>query len=355
LFNYNDIKPLLFKLEAENAHNIIEKILHYGADNLSFITNRYIDKNFVIDKSLTQNLFNKKFLNPIGIGAGFDKNATMLNGLRALGFGYSEIGTVTPKAQVGNQKPRLFRHIDESSLQNAMGFNNDGAFAIERRLNKIKLFSTPLGINIGKNKLTPDEYAIEDYIFLIKTFEHIADYLVINISSPNTPNLRDLQNEKFIEELFTKSKSLTSKPILLKIAPDIKPDIAISLCKSAVENGAGGIIATNTTIDYTLVKSPKNIGGISGEALKDKSEAIFKQIAQELYNKTTLISVGGISSANDAYKRIKLGASLIQIYSSLIFKGPSLIKDINTDLVQLIKNDGYTNISQVVGKDISNG
>ena len=352
MINYETLKPFLFQLEPETAHNFVEKMLHYGIDYLPFVKNFLIQKLFVNEKILHQELFGKTFLNPVGIGAGFDKNGTMVRGIQALGFGYTEIGTITPKPQEGNPKPRMFRHISERTLQNAMGFNNDGAFAIEHRLKKVLPFTTPVGINIGKNKTTPEDEAIEDYRVLLETFESYADYLVINISSPNTPNLRDLQNEQFIKELFSMAKEITTKPILLKIAPDMEAKTAVSLCKSAVKAGASGIIATNTTIDYSLVKEPKDIGGLSGAVLNEKSKEIFTAIAKALFGKTTLISVGGISDGKDAYERIKLGASLVQVYTGFIYGGPTLIRDINKDIIKYLHEDGFKNITEAIGYDI---
>ncbi|HFB53659.1 MAG TPA: dihydroorotate dehydrogenase (quinone), partial [Sulfurimonas autotrophica] len=287
----------------------------------------------------------------VGLGAGFDKNATMIRGIQILGFGFTEIGTVTPKPQPGNPKPRMFRHVEEESIQNAMGFNNDGAYKVVKRLKKRYPFTTPIGINIGKNKVTPEKEAINDYTHLIKAFNGLGDYFVINISSPNTPGLRDLQNEEFITKLFAEAKALTDMPILLKIAPDMSEEDAVSLTKLAVEKGADGIIATNTTIDYSLVKHPKEIGGISGAVLKEKSFKIFEAIAKELYGKTTLISVGGIDSAEEAYKRIKAGASLVQILSGIVFHGPDMIMNINNRLIELLRADGYENITQAIGAD----
>ena len=279
------------------------------------------------------------------------KNATIIRGMQILGFGYTEIGTVTPKPQAGNPKPRMFRHIEEESIQNAMGFNNDGAYKVIKRLKERFPFTTPIGINIGKNKVTPESEAINDYTHLIKAFNGLGDYFVINISSPNTPGLRDLQNEEFITKLFTEAKKLTDMPILLKIAPDMTHEDAIALTKMAVEKGADGIIATNTTIDYSLVKHPKDIGGLSGAVLKEKSFKLFEAIAKELYGKTTLISVGGIDSAEEAYKRIKAGASLVQILSGIVFHGPDMIMNINKKLIELIKADGYSNITEAIGAD----
>jgi len=186
---------------------------------------------------------------------------------------------------------------------------------------------------------------------LVKALHELGDYIIINISSPNTPGLRDLQNEEFITKLFAEAKAITDKPILLKIAPDMAIEDAVALTKMAVEKGADGIIATNTTIDYSLVKNPKDIGGLSGAVLKQKSFEIFEAIAKELYGKTILISVGGIDSAEEAYKRIKAGASLVQILSGLVFHGPDMSKNINTELTKLIKADGYSNITEAIGAD----
>jgi len=350
MINYETIKPLLFKLQPENAHHVAECVLRLP--NICQIPfNPFLESHFIADDILTQEIFGRKFYNPVGLGAGFDKNATMIRGIQTLGFGFTEIGTVTPKPQEGNPKPRMFRHIEEESIQNAMGFNNDGAYKVVKRLKERYPFSTPIGINIGKNKITPEKEAINDYTHLIKAFNGLGDYFVINISSPNTPGLRDLQNEAFITELFKEAKALTNMPILLKIAPDMTPEDAVALTTLAVKKGADGIIATNTTIDYSLVKNPKDIGGISGAVLKEKSFAIFEAIAKELYGKTTLISVGGIDSAQEAYRRIKAGASLVQILSGIVFHGPDMIMNINKGLIELLKKDGYENITQAVGAD----
>jgi len=348
MINYESIKPLLFKLEPETAHHLAEFVLRLP-NILQLPFNSFLNKHFVADSILNQELFGTTFYNPVGLGAGFDKNATMIRGIQALGFGFTEIGTLTPKPQPGNPKPRMFRHIQEQSLQNAMGFNNEGLLKAQKRLKKCYPFTTPIGVNIGKNKLTPESEAIADYTVLIKALHELGDYLVINISSPNTPGLRDLQNEEFITALFSETKALTDKPILLKIAPDMDIKDAVALSTFAVEKGADGIIATNTTIDYSLVKDPKDIGGLSGAVLTQKSFEIFDAIAAELFGKTTLISVGGIYTAEEAYRRIKAGASLVQIYSGLVFKGPDLIRDINLGLIDLLKADGFDTITQAIG------
>ncbi|QOG13186.1 quinone-dependent dihydroorotate dehydrogenase [Arcobacter sp. FWKO B] len=351
MFDYNSVKKVLFKFDPETAHTIGE----FGLKLLpkcSLLNNFFVEKNFITSSALRQDILGIHFENPVGLGAGFDKNATMVEAMPALGFGFTEIGTVTPKPQSGNPKPRLFRYPEQNSIQNAMGFNNLGAYVISQNVKKVYPFSIPVGINIGKNKATAEIDAMKDYETLIRTFEHLGDYLVVNISSPNTPNLRDLQNEEFIKNTFYMAKSITKKPIFLKIAPDMEASVAIDICNCAISNGADGIIATNTTIDYTLLPNPQNFGGISGEVLKEKSFNLFKEIAKELYGKTILISVGGISTAEDAYERIKVGASLVQVYSGLIFKGPSMVGDINRGLIELLKKDGFSHISQAIGIDL---
>jgi dihydroorotate dehydrogenase len=349
---YSKIKPILFQIEPEVAHNIGEKVLRV-IPKCKLISSSMTDRNFVSDSRLSQNILDIEFINPVGLAAGFDKNATMVNSMLSLGFGFTEIGTVTPKPQSGNPKPRLFRFPQYESIQNAMGFNNRGCYDVMENMKKVYPFSIPIGVNIGKNKSTPEEDALSDYESLIEKFSDLGDYLVINISSPNTPNLRDLQNEEFIKKLFELAKSITQKPIFLKIAPDMDANVAISLCKKAVESGADGIIATNTTTDYTLLPNSKDFGGVSGKVLANKSYKLFKAIAKELYGKTVLISVGGISTADEAYKRIKAGASLVQCYSGLIFKGPSMARDINLGILELLEQDGYSHISEAIGSDLS--
>ncbi len=350
MINYESIKPWLFKLQPETAHHLAESLLR--VPNFCPIAfNSFLSSHFITDDILTQKLFGREFLNPVGLAAGFDKNATMIKAMQILGFGFTEIGTFTPKPQPGNPKPRMWRHIEEETIQNAMGFNNEGLLKVQKRLKELYPFTTPIGINIGKNKVTPESEAINDYTTLIKATHALGDYLVINISSPNTPGLRDLQNEEFIARLFEEAKSITAKPILLKIAPDMSVDDAVALTTMAVEKGADGIVATNTTIDYSLVNNPEDIGGLSGAVLKEKSFEIFEAIAKELYGKTTLISVGGIDSAEETYRRIKAGASLVQILSGLIFHGPDMIRDLNLELIELLKADGYSNITQAIGAD----
>lgn len=345
-------KEIFFKLSPEVSHNISE----YGLRILPYcpFSSRYYLSKVIKNPILSQSILGINFNNPVGLGAGFDKNGTMIKAISLLGFGFTEIGTITREKQKGNIRPRLFRFEEEESIQNSMGFNNNGVYHIMPNIKKLYPYNIPIGVNIGKSKSTELEYAVEDYKELIKISHQYCDYIVINISSPNTKKLRDLENESFIKKIFTIAKKITTKPILLKISPDMIAENAIRLSLVAVEHGANGIIANNTTQDYSILKNSKNFGGISGEAMREKSYKFFKDIAIELYNKTILISVGGVNSGEEAYKRIKAGASLVQLYSGLIFKGPSLVNNINKTLIELLNNDNLQNISEAIGLDYMN-
>jgi dihydroorotate dehydrogenase len=297
-------------------------------------------RNLVRDSRLHQTLFGRDLPNPAGLAAGFDKDAVAVRAMPAMGFGFVEVGTVTPLPQPGNPRPRLFRHPAERSLQNALGFNNGGMAAMRRHLEKVYPFSLPLGVNVGKNKAT-----------LLRGLHDLCDYLVVNLSSPNTPGLRDLQNEEFLRALFSLAKGITAKPVLVKIAPDLDPAQAVALSETAVDAGAAGIIATNTTIDYSLVPGAKDFGGLSGQCLREKSFGIFEAVAKALFGRAVLISVGGIDSGAEAYRRLRAGASLVQVYTGLIYEGPGLPRRINEELLRLMERDGVRGIGEVIGAD----
>jgi len=232
-----------------------------------------------------------------------------------------------------------------------MGFNNAGMEKVKENIRKAHSLHIPIIANIGKNKTTSTEDALNDYKTLINGFNELCDLFVVNISSPNTPGLRTLQNESFIKEIFSMASSQSDKPILLKISPDIDINSAIKICETAILNGADGIVATNTTTDYSLLPVTKNFGGLSGEVLKEKSFMMLEALCKEFFGRTVLISVGGISNAEEAYRRLKAGASLIEIYSALIFEGPTVVGSINQELVKLMKRDGFSTISDVIGSD----
>lgn len=345
---YKMLSPYLFKLDSETAHSIAS----FGLKSIAplpliqdFLTRRYC----VVDNALKQNIAGLNFYNPIGLSAGFDKNATLIKGLSTLGFGFLELGTVTQSAQSGNPKPRIFRFQEQKSLQNSMGFNNKGSAEVSKQLAKNYPYTIPLGVNLGKNKVIEQKDSLKNYENTLLDFLNLGDYYTFNLSSPNTPNLRDLQNVSFVKELFSMARSHTAKPLFLKISPDMELDSMLKVVEMAIEQGANGIIATNTTIDYSLLEGAKDSGGISGEALKEKSKEILRQLSKAFFGKTILISTGGISTAQEVYERIKLGANLVQIYTALIYEGPSICANINKDLLKILQADGFSSITQAIG------
>ena len=349
--NYDTLKKIFFRFDPETAHKIAEfglRALYATPGGLEALAKFGVYK----DEILTQNIWNLSFDNPVGIAGGFDKNATMIAPLAALGFGHIDFGTFTPRPQSGNEKPRLFRLVAEESIQNAMGFNNEGADVIERRVRKIYPFKIPIAANIGKNKATSNEDALSDYEALGRKFNGLCDFFIINVSSPNTPNLRALQENSFISELIGAMKKITNRPLVLKLAPDMSAAQAIALCECAVQSGASGIIINNTSVDYSLSPNARGFGGLSGKLITEKSRKLFAQVARELFGRTVLISCGGIDSAQEAYERIKSGASLIQIFTAFIFKGPFIAKSINGGLAELLRADGFNSISEAVGVNL---
>ena len=338
-------------MDAERTHLLAMNFLQL-LDGHPLCVNRLAKKTLVNDPKLSQNLLGLNFPNPVGLAAGFDKNAEAARAWGAFGFGFLEVGTVTPKSQPGNDRPRLFRIPEEEAIQNAMGFNNNGMRAMRERLRPIIPLHHPLGINLGKNKFTPNENAVDDYLLLIHELKKVADYFVINLSSPNTPGLRDLENKSSIYELFNRAVDATDVPVLLKVSPDSEPSYTVDLCATAVEAGAKGIIATNTSVDYSLSDRSKGFGGLSGKIIREKSFTVFEAIATELFGKAVLVSVGGIDSGDEAYRRLKAGASLVQVYTGLVYQGPMLIKRINQDLSELLQPEWRTSITDIIGMDL---
>ena len=349
--NYDTLKKIFFLFDPETAHKIAEfglRALYATPGGLEALAKFGVYK----DEILTQKIWDLSFDNPVGIAGGFDKNATMIAPLAALGYGHIDFGTFTPRPQSGNLKPRLFRLVSEQSIQNAMGFNNEGADIIEHRVRKIYPFKIPIAANIGKNKATSNEDALSDYEALGRKFNGLCDFFIINVSSPNTPNLRALQENSFISELIGAMKKITNRPLVLKLAPDMSAAQAIALCECAVQSGASGIIINNTSVDYSLSPNARDFGGLSGRLITEKSRELFAQVARELFGRTILISCGGIDSAQEAYERIKSGASLVQIFTAFIFKGPFVAKSINEGLAKLLRADGFKNISEAVGANL---
>lgn len=347
---YSLLRPLLFHLDPEVAHEMGIRALQL-VGKLPALEHMLVSLYGSPEPALSQRLLGKEFTNPVGLAAGFDKNAAALGALHALGFGFVEVGTVTPRAQPGNPKPRLFRFAEAEALQNALGFNNGGRQALRANLEAARPFALPVGVNLGKNRTTPEEAALDDYTLLLAELGDLADYLVINLSSPNTPGLRDLQNEAFLSQLFARKEGITDKPVLVKIAPDLAPEEAAGLAEAALDHGAAGIVATNTTTDYSLLAGAKDTGGLSGRVLREKSFAVFEAVAKAVFGRGVLVSVGGIDSGREAYRRIRAGASLVQVYTALVFRGPSLIRRINREILELLARDGFRTVGEAVGVD----
>jgi len=300
---------------------------------------------------LEQTLLGLLFPNPVGLAAGFDKDGEIVSATARLGFGWVEVGTVTPSPQPGNPGPRLFRHRESRSLENCMGFNNAGGRALLKRLKKAYPASVPLGVNLGKNKDTPNAEAQSDYLGLLKIFSRACDYFVINVSSPNTPGLRDLQDRGFLADLLAASRDLTDRPVFVKLSPDLEARAVVRLVRGAVEDGAAGVILTNTTARHSLLPAAHGVGGLSGEVLKERSFELLETVAREVYGQCVLVSVGGIDSGSEVYRRLRAGASLVQLYTALVYHGLRLLLSINNELEELMVRDGFSSLREVVGVD----
>jgi len=294
-----------------------------------------------------QEVFGLTFKNPIGLAAGFDKDAKLIDEMASLGFGFIEIGTLTPKPQGGNPQPRLFRLPQDQGLINRLGFNNGGVLAAAERLKKRKS-DVIIGGNIGKNKDTPNEEAVGDYLFCLEALHPYVDYFVLNVSSPNTPNLRELQEKEPLKKLLTavmeaNDTKATPKPILLKIAPDLTEGQLDDIVEIVMETGIAGIIATNTTLDRSNLLtdaeevSDMGAGGLSGKPVKDKSTEVIRYLAKRSQNSFPIIGVGGIFTVQDAIEKLEAGASLVQVYSGMVYEGPSLIKRLNKGLARFYR------------------
>ncbi len=341
MFYLNILKPLLFLINPERAHYIVA----HGLRLLMKIPGVSLVLQSVYGfkhKNLVREVFGLRFENPVGLAAGFDKNAYLVDEYANLGFGFIEVGTVTPNAQVGNPTPRLFRLPKDEALINRMGFNNDGMFAMQQRLAS-RRSKVIVGGNLGKNKVTPNEEAEEDYCLSFETLFNDVDYFAVNVSSPNTPNLRALQEKEPLKKLLIRLQKLNQskqkpKPILLKIAPDLTNEQLDDVIEIVLETNLAGIIATNTTLSREGLKSSadlsKEIGGLSGRPLRERSTEVIAYLHGKSNGKIPIVGVGGIHSAEDAIEKLKAGACLIQLYSGFIYEGPGLIKEINQAILK---------------------
>ena len=342
---FNIIRPLIFKFSPEVAHSLAIKAL-----KLNNIPYSKPKDNHILETTFCE----KKLSSPIGVAAGFDKNAEVYNPLFNLGFGFVEVGTITPKPQFGNPKPRVFRLEEDEALINRLGFNNSGSEQISQTIkeNNKKGF---LGINIGPNKDSKDR--IEDYLICFRKFYNLADYITINISSPNTENLRDFHNQDelnlLIDKLKKEKKELNSNiPLAIKVSPDLNDDQINEVSKIIMEQEIGIIIVSNTTDKNR--ENLKNInklekGGLSGKPIAKISNEAISKFYKILKNKTKIIGVGGISNGQDAFEKITSGASLVQLYTGMVYRGPRIASKISKELIDLLKNKGFKNVSEAIG------
>jgi len=330
---YSALRKVFFQFDAEKIHDLtIKSLKKTGSSPLNLLY-----KQTLVDKPVE--VMGIKFPNPVGLAAGLDKNGECINAFAAMGFGFIEVGTVTPRPQPGNDKPRMFRIEPANAIINRMGFNNKGVDYLVEQVCKAN-FRGVLGINIGKNKDTPDENAKDDYIHCMRKVYDVASYITVNISSPNTPGLRSLQYGDALDELLValkaEQKLLAQQfnkyvPIAVKIAPDLNEEEVKSIAQSLIDNNIDGVIATNTTLSRESVESLEHgteMGGLSGVPVKDKSTQVICLLARALDNKLPIIGVGGIFNGEDAKEKIVAGAQLVQVYTGFIYQGPAIIKDI---------------------------
>ena len=332
------IRPLLFLFDPEKVHYFTFSLIRI-LSKIPGIPSLFESLYTVNDKRLETEVFGLKFKNPVGLAAGFDKDAALYKELSHFGFGFIEIGTLTPKGQEGNPKKRLFRLKEDQAIINRMGFNNGGVQAAVGRLKKNEGFL--IGGNIGKNKLTPNENAVDDYLICFEALFDYVNYFVVNVSSPNTPNLRELQEKEPLTQLLQalQKENLAkpnSKPILLKIAPDLTDTQLLDIIDIVKETKIAGVIATNTTISRQGLQSANRseIGGMSGKPLAKRSTEVIRFLSEKSNKAFPIIGVGGIHSAEDAIGKLEAGASLIQLYTGFIYEGPALVKAINKKILE---------------------
>ena len=344
---FSNIRSLIFKLDPETAHNLAIKSLKFN------IVPNFLDEN-KDDPLFKTQLFNKDLENPIGIAAGFDKNAEVYNSLFKLGFGFVEVGTITPEKQYGNPKPRVFRLVEDEALINRLGFNNIGARNVVNRI-KSNRQTGLLGINVGPNKDTHDR--IEDYVKCLNIFHDVADYITINISSPNTENLRNLHNQTKLDLLLktieNEKKSLNPKlPIVVKISPDINDNEINRITEVLLNNKVEGLIVSNTSDSSrdNLINIQKHQkGGLSGKPIKTKSTLLINKFYNLLKGKIKIIGVGGVDSGQSAYEKFLAGANYVQLYTGMVFRGPNIVSMIKKELKELLLKDGVKNFNEIVG------
>ncbi|MFC4359871.1 quinone-dependent dihydroorotate dehydrogenase [Halobium salinum] len=348
---YDAAKPALFALPPETAHRTVHRGLRVAQKTPieGALRRRYA----VDDDRLHTRVFGLDFPTPLGVAAGFDKNAEVPRALAALGFGHVEVGGVTAERQPGNPRPRMFRLVEDRAIVNRMGFNNHGADAVGERLDEGPLPEVPVGVNVGKSKSTPLEEAADDYLYTYERVADAADYVAVNVSSPNTPGLRSLQNRESLERILGALKDAGADPLLVKFSPDL-PRPAVEEALAVVDDLAlDGVVATNTTTSRPDgLRSPHRAerGGLSGEPIEGLATSMVRFIAER--TDVPVVGVGGVSDAEGAYEKIRNGASLVQLYTGLIYEGPGVARDINEGLLDLLERDGFDSVEDAVGADL---
>ena len=344
-------KPLLFSLPPETAHSLVSRGLE--AVQNTPVESLLRDTYTVEDDRLRVEAFDQQFPTPVGVAAGFDKNARIPRALAALGFGHVEVGGVTAERQPGNPRPRMFRLAPDRALINRMGFNNEGADAVGARLDESDLPDVPIGVNIGKSKATPLADAPADYRYTYERCADAGDYFVVNVSSPNTPGLRSLQNRDALETIIGELQDAGATPLLVKLSPDL-PGPAVEESLAVVDDmDLDGVIVTNTTTERPeSLTAPQQAerGGLSGKPIEERATGLVRFVAER--TDVPVVGVGGISDAEGAYRKIRAGASVTQLYTGLVYEGPSLARDINEGLLDLLERDGFDSVEDAVGADL---
>jgi len=333
------MRPLLFRFDPEKVHHFVSSSLQFvfGIPGMAALARCITSVN---DERLEREVFGLKFKNPVGVAAGFDKNARLFDALGNLGFGFVEVGTITPEGQQGNEKPRLFRLPSDGALINRMGFNNEGMDAVAGRLKRRRKRDVVLGANLGKNTLTPNTQAAADYVRLFERLFDVADYFVVNVSCPNISDLRELQDEKALREILDKLQTLNRrkpqpKPVLLKVSPDLNFSQLDEVIQLVAETGIAGVVAVNTTVGRVQLNTPKKLvsqigrGGLSGKPLKNRALEVVRYLSEKSGRAFPIIGVGGIFTPEDALQMLDAGADLVQVYTGFIYEGPFIARRMN--------------------------
>jgi len=347
---YDIARPLVFTLPAESAHSVIHRLLRTAQKTpvTDFLHGTYA----VEDERLSVSTLGQTFPNPVGVAAGFDKNAELAGALSGLGFGFVEVGGVTAQPQAGNQRPRMFRLREDEALVNRMGLNNDGADVIGDRLTAMSA-DVPVGVNIAKSEAVPLAEAADDYLYTYERVADSADFFVVNISCPNSPGFRELQNREPLYGILSTLTDAGAAPLLVKLSPDLPEPAVEDVLELVDELALDGVVTTNTTTDRpATLSSPNRVeeGGLSGKPIEARATESVRFVAER--TDVPVVGVGGVSTAADAYRKLRAGASLVQLYTGLVYRGPSIARNINEGLLELLERDGFASVSDAVGADI---